>query len=61
MIKVSRFLRKEPKVTFRGSLKEIKADVTMIMWSMIQKDEKTRAALVEAIADVNDAVKQMGE
>mgnify|MGYP003300078098 CR=1 FL=1 len=32
------------KVTFKGNLHEIKDDVKILMWSMIQKDEKTRNA-----------------
>lgn len=59
MIRVEKKLDKTKKVTFKGNLHEIKDDVKILMWSMIQKDENTRKALIEAIDDVNNALHQM--
>ena len=61
MIRVEEKFDKTKKVTFKGNLHEIKDDVKILMWSMIQKDEKTRNALIEAIDDVNSALHQMGD
>lgn len=61
MIRVEKKLDKTKKVTFKGNLDEIKDDVKILMWSMIQKDENTRKALIEAIDDVNSALHQMGD
>lgn len=54
-------LDQSKKVTFKGNLHEIKDDVKILMWSMIQKDEETRKALIEAIDDINSALHQMGD
>ena len=48
-----------PKVKFRGSTKVIKQDLIRIMWSMIEHDGASRQALVEAVEEVNFAVKHI--
>ena len=59
MIKTTCNIKGTPKVIFKGSEKEIRDDIMRIMWSMIQKNEKTRSALCDAIQSINDAVKQI--
>lgn len=61
MIRVEKKLNGTKKATFKGNLHEIKDDVIILMWSMIQKDEKTRKALIDAIDSVNNALHQMGD
>ena len=48
-----------PKVKIRGNEKTLKQDLIRIMWSVIEHDEKSRQALVEAIEEVNFAVKHI--
>lgn len=52
---------KGPKITFRGSPDELQKDLTRIIWSMIQKDDSTRRAVVNAIEEINQAVKLINE
>lgn len=49
----------KPKVTFKGSIEEIKNDFKMIMWSMIMESGESREVLLEAIEEINQAVKQI--
>lgn len=59
MIKTTKTFRGIPKVIFRGSESTIREDYIRITWSMIQKNEKTRRAVIDAIQSINDAVKQI--
>lgn len=52
---------KGPKIIFRGSSDELQKDLTRIIWSMIQKDDSTRRAVVNAIEEINQAVKLINE
>ena len=49
----------KPLVQFKGSTEEIKSDVKMIMWSMIMQSPELRKALVDAIDEINTAVKEL--
>ena len=49
----------KPKVTFKGSIEEIKQDFKMIMWSMIVESEESRRVMLEAIDEINQSVKQI--
>lgn len=59
MIKTYFNVAGDPVVKFKGSTKEIQQDMTRIMWSMIEKSEETRQALINAIEEVNFAVKHL--
>ena len=59
MIKTTKTFKGVPKIVFRGSEAEIREDIKRIMWSMIQKNDKTRNALIDAIQSINDAVKMI--
>ena len=59
MIKTTKTFKGVPKVIFRGSEATIREDYIRITWSMIQKNEKTRRAVIDAIQSINDAVKQI--
>lgn len=48
---------KGPKVIFRGNADELQTDLSRIIWTMIQKDDLTRRAVVNAIEEINQAVK----
>lgn len=54
MIKSFITMNGTPKVVFRGDTNIIKGDLKRILLSMIQKDEKTRTAVVEAVTEVNE-------
>ena len=47
------------KVKFKGDAKTIKHDMVRIMWSMIEHSTESRQVLIEAIEEINWAVKQM--
>ena len=49
------------KVKFRGDSKTLKHDMVRIMWSMIENSKESRQALIEAIEEINWAVKQIGK
>ena len=59
MIKTYLTMGGTPKVKFKGSNKVLKQDLIRIMWSMIEHDEKSRQALVDAIGEINFAVKHI--
>ena len=54
MIKSFITMNGTPKVVFRGNTTIIKGDLKRILLSMVQKDEKTRTAVVEAVTEVNN-------
>lgn len=59
MIKTYFNMSGDPVVKFKGNNKEIQQDITRIMWSMIEKSEETRQALINAIEEINFAVKHI--
>ena len=59
MIKTYYNVSGDPVVKFKGDTKEIQQDITRIMWSMIEKSEDTRQALINAVEEINFAVKHI--